>query len=88
MKPDAIAHLASLKSIEFSNVGTLTLLGRSLALGNESGPISLTINNVRSLQMHSEAFADWRNNGSEISIQDVKMCRMYPLTMAKLDATR
>ena len=32
--------------------------------------------------MHSETFANWRNSDSEISIEDVEMCRMYPLTMA------
>ena len=81
IEADAITHLASLKSIELLNVGTLTLLNRSLALGNESGPIFLTINDVKSLQMHPETFANWRNSDSWIMIQDVEMCRMYPLTM-------
>ena len=82
IEPDAIAHLASLKSIELLNVGTLTLLNRSLALGNESGPISLTINHVKSLQMHSETFANWRNYDSEIKVQDVEMCHMYQRAIA------
>ena len=82
IEADAIAHLASLKSIKLLNVGTLTLLNRSLALGNESGPISLTINHVKSLQMHPETFANWRNSDSEIKVQDVEICDMYQRAIA------
>ena len=82
IEADAIAYLTSLKSIELVNVGILTLLGRSLALGHESGPIALRIHHVKSLQMYQETFANWRNYRSEINIEDVEKCIMSQLTIA------
>ncbi|XP_043216096.1 uncharacterized protein LOC122378722 isoform X2 [Amphibalanus amphitrite] len=73
---DTIAALDSLKNIKFTNIDTLTLLPRSMARVNQLRSISVDISKVKSLEVHKEAFSQWGNSQSRVSIADVDNCQM------------
>ncbi|XP_043192460.1 uncharacterized protein LOC122365368 [Amphibalanus amphitrite] len=81
IEANAITSLAHLEVIQLHNIGTLTLLTRSLARDRETGPMDLLINDVQNLEVHKETFSKWRNQ-SKVHISGVENCQLLDMAFA------